>query len=681
MPRELRVARLGPGRVVALLAFSFTLLPSSGRPQSLTLLEVPFIAQSELLCGGAAAAMVMRYWGERGIDAEAFQPLIDRRGGGIRTDVLTSGLRARKWNAVAVEGSADALARELQRGRPVIALLEDHPRVYHYVVVVARSAGGVVFHDPARSPFRVSSVVEFDKRWAATNRWMLVVTPPASSEAERVATAGVDRAADATTRHELVQPLASDAVCDREIAEGVRYAQQNNFAEAERTLASAISCPGGAPLRELAGVRVLQRRWPEAADLASAALARDPSDTYASKLLATARFVTDDSLGALDAWNQASEPRIDLIRVDGLTRTRYQVVEHAIGLKTGTTLTRDTLLRARRRLNDFPAGSGTVDYVPLPSGLAEVRATVVERPLVPHGAFDLGVLALATSVTRELSTSISSLSGGGEQIGIDWRFWAHRPLYRLSIAAPAPWRGVWMLGIARERQPYTAVFAPTVHDALQIDAADWATGLLRWQVGAGLDRWNGARAFGSASAGVRFISGGDRFDARAQLRTWFGGGNEFEREDLHVVARSSPEMMGVVVLAEGGVAAVTGQAPPDLWPVGDTGRARPLLLRAHPILTEGERFRTERLARLFAHETTEVQRWWAVGPFRAGVATFVDTGRSARRVFGDPFTDVDVGFGMRGAYPGRAGALRLDVARGLRDGDTALSVIYTSAIP
>jgi hypothetical protein len=301
--------------------------------------------------------------------------------------------------------------------------------------------------------------------------------------------------------------------------------------------------------------------------------------------------------------------------------------------------------------------------------------------LVPHGAFDLGVLALATSVTRELSTSVSSLSGGGERIGIDWRFWAHRPLYQLSIAAPAPWRGVWKLGATRERQPYSAMFAPTVHDSLQLDVADWASGLLHWQVGTGLDRWNGARTFGSASAGVRFVSGGDRLDTRAQLRTWFGGGSEFERGDIHVVARSSAQMKGVVVVVVGGVAAVNSQAPPDLWPAGDTGRARPLLLRAHPILGEGERFQTERLARLFTHASTEVQNWWAVGPFRAGVATFVDSGRSARRVLGDPLTDMDVGVGLRGAYPGRAGALRLDFARGLRDGKTALAVIYTSAVP
>ncbi len=609
--------------------------------------------------------MVMRYWGERGVDADSFQSLVDRKAGGIRTGALATDLRRRNWSALEVPGSPDALARELQQGRPVIALLEDHPGTYHYVVVVARNADGVVFHDPARAPFRVASAVDFDKRWSASGRWMLVVTPPPA----RQPPAG-----------ELESPSASTTPCDAQIAEGVRQAQQNDLDGAERTLVSALSCPGDAAFRELAGIRAVQQRWSEAADLAAAALTRDPSDQYASKLLATARFVGDNPLGALDAWNEAHEPRIDLIRVDGLTRTRYEVVQHLVGLKTGETLTRGALVRGRRRLNDLPAGSGTLDFVPLPSGLADVRATVAERPLIPHGGFDLGVLALATSVTRELAASVSSPTGGGEQISVDWRFWAHRPLYQLSLAAPAPWRGVWRLGVGRERQPFTAVFAPTVHDSLELDVDDWASGAVRWQLGAGVDRWNSARTFGSATGGVRLLTADDRLDVRGQLQTWFGGGSEFGRGDLRVIARSSARLRGIVVVADGGVAAVNSSAPPDLWLAGDTGRARPLLLRAHPILTEGERFQTERLARLFAHESTEVQRWWGTGPFRAGVATFVDTGRTARRLAGDPLTDVDVGFGLRGAYPGHAAALHLDFARGLRDGHTAFSVIYTSDV-
>jgi hypothetical protein len=133
-------------------------------------------------------------------------------------------------------------------------------------------------------------------------------------------------------------------------------------------------------------------------------------------------------------------------------------------------------------------------------------------------------------------------------------------------------------------------------------------------------------------------------------------------------------------MADGGVGAVTASAPVDLWFAGDTGRARPLPLRAHPILTSGERFRTERMGRLFAHQSTEMQRWWRAGPFRTGIATFVDTGLTARRVSGGSITDVDVGVGLRAAYPGRVGALRLDFARGVRDGHFAVSAVYTADI-
>ena len=55
----------------------------SSRP--LAILDVPFISQSEALCGGAAVAMIMRYWGARGLDAESFAHLVDRSAAGIRT--------------------------------------------------------------------------------------------------------------------------------------------------------------------------------------------------------------------------------------------------------------------------------------------------------------------------------------------------------------------------------------------------------------------------------------------------------------------------------------------------------------------------------------------------------------------------------------------------------------------
>ena len=86
--------------------------------------------------------MVMRFWGERDVYADAFAPLVDWEAGGIRTSALTGALEARGWPAQAGGGDLSRLRAEVARGRPVIALIEDRPGRYHYVVVVSAAGGG-----------------------------------------------------------------------------------------------------------------------------------------------------------------------------------------------------------------------------------------------------------------------------------------------------------------------------------------------------------------------------------------------------------------------------------------------------------------------------------------------------------------------------------------------------------
>ena len=145
-------------------------------PPSVRVLDVPFVSQSESLCGGAAAAMVLRFWGERGVDAQSFAHLVDRQAAGIRTTDLVRELERRGFGAVTVPGSAARLAEEINlNGRPVLALIEDRPGVYHYVVVVGMPERGVIFHDPARSSYRVLSRDEWLARWRPTSMWMALV--------------------------------------------------------------------------------------------------------------------------------------------------------------------------------------------------------------------------------------------------------------------------------------------------------------------------------------------------------------------------------------------------------------------------------------------------------------------------------------------------------------------------
>ena len=92
--------------------------------------------------------------------------------------------------------SFDRLRTEVDRGRPVVALIEARPSVYHFVVVVGVTDAAIVLHDPARGPFQVMPRAEFDAAWAPAERWMLLVLPPADRPQARGAPLAPERAVD-----------------------------------------------------------------------------------------------------------------------------------------------------------------------------------------------------------------------------------------------------------------------------------------------------------------------------------------------------------------------------------------------------------------------------------------------------------------------------------------------------
>lgn len=642
-------------------------------PAPLSLIDVPFIAQSEALCGGAAAAMVLRYWGERGVSAEAFAHLVDRSAAGIRTDALIGDLRRRGWIANGMEGDEAAIQTELSRGRPVMTLVEDRPSTFHYVVIVGWHERGVVFHDPARAPFRVMSTGEFTRRWRPARRWMAVVVPGEPHQPSNVGSAF--RRTEGRLKPAPTGEEDGSTACEQAVAQGIRHAQSNDLEAAERIFAEAVACPGAT--RELAGVRVLQKRWVEASDLASAAVAADQGDRYAWEVLATSRFVQNDRLGALAAWNHTGAPRLDLVRIDGLTRTRHRPVERLLDVAPGELLTASRFARAKRQLAELPSASSTrLEYVPVSAGLAELRASVADRPLVPTGRLALAAAGLVAAATREVRLTTGSLVGGGETISAAWRFWPRRPRVAGGMRAPAPWGGTWRVQAFSERQPFTVVDVPRAERVgARLGVSDWMTGRLRWDVSAGVDEWAGETARGSIGGGARWASLDDRVDASAGVQAWLGHAG-FATIDAGVRARSSSAVRGRVFRGTGGVQIATDTTPLDLWWAGDTGHARVALVRAHPLLDQG-RLRVERLGRAVAHASLEAQRWWTVvRPVSAAAAVFGDVARTARRRDGPALGDVDVGVGARVAVAGVPGVFRVDVAKGLRDGATAISIAY-----
>ena len=138
-------------------------------------LAVPFLPQTEALCGGAAAAMVFRFWGDRHADVQQFQSLVDARAGGIADSTLVDAIRARGWNTQRLDGSVATIREQLDAGHPLILLIEDRPLRYHYVVAVGRDDEHVFVHDPTWGPARQLVISELVRRWKPTGFWTLLV--------------------------------------------------------------------------------------------------------------------------------------------------------------------------------------------------------------------------------------------------------------------------------------------------------------------------------------------------------------------------------------------------------------------------------------------------------------------------------------------------------------------------
>ena len=614
--------------------------------------------------------MVMRFWGAADAYPDAFEPLVDRAAGGIRAAALTADLERRGWIVVAGSGDAAEIAKELGRRRPVIALIEDRPGRYHYVVVVDRSNGRVVVHDPARGPDRALDAARFDAAWKQSGRWMLIVLPGA---------ANVRRAGAADVAMDDRSSVGATA-CAALVDEGVaRAADDRSAARALLTRATA-GCPNdAAPWRELAGLDALDADWAAAAEHARRAVAIDRQDSLAWRTLATASYLRHDDLAALDAWNHVGEPKVSLIDVKGLAHTRYDVVADAIGVPLKAVLTPDAMKRAERRVRDLPAvAAARVTFHPTENGEVQIDAAVVERDRAPLG-YGSWIRAGFDAVTgREVSANVSNITGGGEAAGVTWRWWTHRPMVSAFFAAPAPRAigGVWRLDASRETQTFgRAAFGETRTQA-GMTLTRWMTDRLRLTAGAAIERWT------TRASDVALSGGIDRWAASSRIRlqadvTQAIGATPFTTAGVTAAIRSAAASDGFVVFGLAGYRGVTGSSPASVWPGADTGHARDVLLRAHPLLDDGI-IRDAAFGRRLAFATAEAERWTRLSrwPVRVAPAAFVDLARATDGLeAADTRLHVDAGAGVRLAVPG-GGVVRIDVARGLRDGGTVLSAAW-----
>jgi hypothetical protein len=607
--------------------------------------------------------MVLRYAGARGIYARDFRSLVRENEGGIFTSELTQAVRAAGWEVLAGDSDVAGLHRELSLGRPVVVLLAEGPASslpgapigYHYVVVVGWSRGGVRIHDPARGAGVSLSEERFAQRWDAAGRWALSVVGQArgsSAPAERPEEIAFSQA----------RSLASTADEPRSVEVTTAAAADSLLARASDSFRAS--------------------RWVEAAALARAATRSGLADERAWSLFATSSYLAGDTRPALWAWNRVGEPRLDLVRVTGLERTRQPVVHRLMGLRPGEVLIGSDLERARRRLELLPsARSSSLTYRVLPGGLAEVEASVLEPTLLPNDRLAAAALLARAVVESELEVGIASPSGGGEAATLALGWSRAQSLARTELAAPA---FLGAPGIARLEAGWTSerhriasdeeiVREARTHASLVL--TDWASGWLAWEVGGGVERFERAELSPTLRLGARAADPSGRVDLIARADRSLGGGSlGYQSGSLLAHVRALPTRSRWSLGARALLAGVDTDAPRLAWPGAGVGRVREGLLRAHPLTRDGA-LEGETLAPRMINGSIELERSLVdVGLGRLAVAGFADAARFAGAPStADAGTFLDGGVGVRLHVPG--GRLSLDAAAG-HDGRRALSLVW-----
>ena len=393
--------------------------------------------------------MVFRYYGDRHADVQQFEPLVDRRAGGIADTSSSRRCGSGTGAPAPLTGSIDLLREQLAAGAPLVLLLEDRPGRYHYVVAVGADADGVLVHDPTWGPWRRHRPPGLQRRWAAARNWMLLIQP-----AERRPCRGSQAAPAAASTPAL--SLRQDEMRPAARACGRR----------DRPIRAVRGRRNPRP-RDARVPAIAQRRWrswrPFDSRRSDGTMHKPSrsrrsrsmaSNTYAWDVLGSARFIRDDAAGALSAWNQGRQADARL------GRDRWAV---ANTLLAGRRVRRpDAEYHPHRaRVSARRAAAARAARISSPSASITRRTSTDSRPCVspsrnaPAGRTG-SPWALARRSGEKCARPCPDGRGKARSGPARWRWWSNRPRVGLDFTAPRVGvvRGVSKASGAWERETY-----------------------------------------------------------------------------------------------------------------------------------------------------------------------------------------------------------------------------------
>jgi hypothetical protein len=567
------------------------------------------------LCGGAALAMVLRYWGARAVYAEDFAPLVDAGRGGIPADALARAVTDRGWQAfpAAVDAAAsfDRLRSDVDRGRPVVALIEARPSVYHFVVVVGVTDAAIVLHDPARAPFQVMPRAEFDAAWAPAERWMLLVLPPADRPQDREAPSAPERAEDRAPQDRYAwQRLATGRYLTGDLTGALdawnRIGEPRtdvvNVLGAVRTPHAIVVDLVDLPPREIltaSGLRQAERRLEELPVSSDASVRYEPI----ADGLATVQTTIDERDTFPGSWAGWGAMGFETL------------LQREVSLDVAGRLGAGENLRGRYRWARNRPRVMLEFGVPAPGPIPGIASVELSWERQAYGALVAGEPLLREERRR----------AGGTLA--DWAFeW-------LRWEAGA---AVDHIGGGRYVSAGGSLTVLALDDRVFVTLAG--------------ERWSASEAgqdFGTGS-----IGGGWRWTADRARPNW---------------------------TAFGSASFATAAAPLAVWPGAGTSLTRGALLRAHSLTDRGVHTAAVFGRRVAFVTVEHERPIWSSKYGLATMAFFLDTARASQRRDAGSAWHTDIGAGVRFAEPGSRGVVRLDLAYGLRDGAVKVSAGYVSA--
>jgi len=437
-------------------------------------------------------------------------------------------------------------------------------------------------------------------------------------------------------------------------------------------------------IRELAAVRFREGRRADAETLALRLLALDPSLDWGWDLLGTLRYLDDDAVAALRAWNSIGRPRLEGVEVGGAPGATSPATT---GLLPGSVVTPGDLARARRRLESIPTvNRARVAYRPVAGGQVQVQVTVTRHP--PHTLTRGAVPAhLARALGGDLRIEASDRVGWGERFVLEGALDRDVSEAGLLLAHPVPRGAASAMEWSLSHRVTRGENHRTERTGGRAMVRPWPSSRARGAFGVGVDRWPRFGTHGVLE-GSASLDLGRAADLHARGSWWTGGfgvtelavGTTLDRNTWpgarEEVGGDGPDRLAVgtalrartTVIALHGVA--DGDSPDDLDPRFGGRRSS-----THPMRAAG---RVLPPGNAWLHGTVEISRGWAAYPgIILGGALFADAARGLGGEDGRSGSGaVHLGSGLRLGIPGADGWLRADWAVDPSSGRSRVSVAW-----